>query len=44
MKHELVQHGQEVYNLHQIWKLLEVRLGGTPRAATLHHFLNLFHK
>lgn len=44
MKHELVQHGQEVYNLRQRWKLLEMQLGGTSRAATLHHLLHLVHK
>lgn len=44
MKHELVQHGQEVYNLRQRQKLLELHLGGTSRAATLHHLLDLVHK
>lgn len=44
MKHELVQHDQEVYILRQRWKLLEMQLGGTSRAAALHHLLNLFHK
>lgn len=40
----LVQHGQEVYNLRPRWRLPERQLGGTPRAAALHHLLNLVHK
>lgn len=44
MKHKLVQHGQEVDNLCQRWKVLEPRLGRTPRAAALYHLLNLVHK
>lgn len=44
MKHELVQHGQEVYNLRRRQKHLELHLGGTSRAATLHHLLDLVHK
>lgn len=56
MKHELVQHGQEVYNLcprwrlpemHNLrprWRLPEMQLGGTSRAAALHHLLNFVHK
>lgn len=44
MRHELVQHGQQVYNLRPRWRLPEMQLGGTSRAAALHHLLNLVHK